>query len=102
MLAHVLKRVWEKREARRISVMQLFGEAGGVFMGAFIYVFSQKPTLTLHHNALTVPTHDRADQKLKCAKTQPLNIRQMKFPHNLQLHQSCVNCVVKHTRQQAT
>lgn len=91
MLAHVLKRIWEKREVRRIAVMQLCGEEGGLHGGIYLlYVFLQKTTLTLPHSALSVPRHGRAGQKLTCAKTQPSNARLMKFTHNIQLHQSCV------------
>lgn len=75
-------------------------------MEGFIYVFLQKSTLTLNHNPLKVPTHDRADQNLLCAKAQPLNKRQVKFAHNVQLHQSCVDTrvVIRSDRmsQQAT
>lgn len=32
--------------------------------GGFIHVFLHKSTLTLYHNPLKVPTHDRADPNL--------------------------------------
>lgn len=86
MLAHVLKRIWEKRGVRRITAMQLCGEEGGLHGGDL--------------STLTLP-HDRAGQKLTCAKTQPSNARLMKFKHNIQLHQSCVKYMVKQIRQQA-
>lgn len=62
--------------------------------------FLQKSTLTLYHNPLKVPTHDRADQNLQCASAQPLNKRQVKFAHNMQLHQSSAHTrVVIHTNR---
>lgn len=47
-------------------VMRVESLWGDLFMSLF-FSFLQKSTLTLYHNPLKVPTHDRADQNLQCA-----------------------------------
>lgn len=58
--------------------------------GGLVYVFLQKSTLTLFHNALYVPTHDGADQNLRCAKNPTLKTSEICTHYTVQLHQSCV------------